>query len=225
MRSAEASADLRRNRVAMKMKWMRSCIAMAACLAGASAASAGTSSGTGTANMNVINQCTVTGANVHLGGFRTTDTVNTVVGQIGYRDLAYRLYHVGTNGVGTVPLGSVTCDNGTPYTITMDGNGVDGSIEIQLPEGNLKLYPMVRTVGDLVVKRYDGLFGIGATQANLDRHNTQILQIADGAPQQIMGNLIGWDLPIINVDGVIGLEVPLSTPGVYSGSWTTTLNF
>lgn len=224
MRSAEASADLRRNRVAMKMKWMGSCIAMAACLAGASAASAGTSSGTGTANMNVINQCTVTGANVHLGTFRITDTVKTVVDQIGYQDGDTYGFVVGANGVGTVPLGNVTCDNGTPYTITMDGNGVGGSVEIQLPAGILELYPMVKKVGDYVISGYDDPYGIGASQSNLDFHGAQVGTVANGAPQQIMGNLIAWAQPTTS-GGYIGTNEQLGTAGVYSGSWTTTLNF
>lgn len=87
------------------MKFMASFLAITACLAGASAASAGTSAATGAATLNIVNQCTVTGANVSLGTFLTTDTVQAVANQNGYQDSTTYDFVPGTNGIGTVHMG------------------------------------------------------------------------------------------------------------------------
>ncbi len=209
------------------MKIFSACLAVLAGFVSASAAIAGTDTATGTATMSVINQCTVTGANVSLGTFRTTDTLQTVVDQIGYQDGANFNVVVGTNGIGTVPLGSVTCDNGTPYTITMESNGWYGSVDIQLPAGILELYPTVKKIGDYVIvsaNGYDLSHGLWPSPDNLRAYGLELGTVANGVPQQIMGTLIVW-APPTTAYGYIGRDEQLGTAGVYSGSWTTTLHF
>lgn len=208
-------------------KLMGSFLVTVVCLGAPSAASAGTNTATGAATMTVFSQCTITGANVSLGTFRTTDTIQALVDQIGYQDGATLEMSVGTNGIGTVPLGSVTCDNGTPYSITMESNGWLGSIDIPMPAGILELYPMVKKIGDFDTTNrpaYEGPFGIWPSPGNLQYYRTQLGTIANGSPQQIMGNLIAW-APPTTTDGYIGRNEQVGTAGVYSGSWTTTLNF
>lgn len=202
---------------------------MVACLAGASAASAGTSTANGTATMSVINQCTITGANVSLGTFRTTDTLQTVANQTGYWDGDQDKHVVGTNGVGSVSLGSVTCDIGTPYSITMDSNGWYGGVEFQMQSGTVLLFPFVKKIGDKVFTGGSGYmdpFGIWPSTGNLQWYGgTQLVNaIATGAPQQIMGNVIPW-VSATTEGGYLGTDLPLGQAGVYTGSWTTTLNF
>ena len=211
------------------MKIFSACLAVLVGFVSASAATAGTDTATGTATMSVINQCTITGANVSLGTFRTTDTLQTLGDQIGYQDGRSDQFVAGTDGVGTVLLGSVTCDNGTPYTITMDSTGADGGLEIQLPNGIIYLYPMVKKIGDQVLP--DGApnlngFGIWPTSANLAvySYTTPVGTVANGAPQVILGNVVPW-VPPAPVDGYMGRDQQLGTAGVYSGSWTTTLHF
>lgn len=177
------------------MKYMASCLALATCLAGASAASAGTSTATASATLNIVNQCSVTGTNVSLGTFKTTDTMQTVANQIGYQDgTTYQLVP-GTNGIGTVSMGSVTCDNGTPYTISMRGNGWASSVDIALPGGLLELYLMVKKIGDYVVPDGDAYVnGLGKEASPemlaIYSDQTPLGTTANGAPQQIMGNAI-----------------------------------
>lgn len=211
------------------MKYMASCLALATCLAGASAASAGTSTATASATLNIVNQCSVTGTNVSLGTFKTTDTMQTVANQIGYQDgTTYQLVP-GTNGIGTVSMGSVTCDNGTPYTISMRGNGWASSVDIALPGGLLELYLMVKKIGDYVVPDGDAYVNSLGKEASPEMlaiysDQTPLGTTANGAPQQIMGNAIAW-LPPTTTDGYVGADEQLGVAGTYSGAWVTTLNF
>lgn len=211
------------------MKFMASCLAMAASIAGASAASAGTSTASGTATLNIVNQCTITGANVSLGTYRTTDTFQTLANQTGYQDSTTYEIVPGTNGVGTVSLGSVTCDNGTPYTISMEGAGSFGSVDIQMPAGIIELFPMVSKIGDYNVPDGDaGFNGFGkwASPQMLPVYAEQspLGTTANGTPQQIKGNVIPWVYPT-HTDGYMGGDEQLGAVGVYTGSWVTTLNF
>lgn len=205
-------------------------LSLAACLAGASAASAGTGTATGTAAMNVVSQCTVTGANVSLGTFRTTDTIQNLADQTGYWDGDQDKRVVGTNGVGTISLGSVTCDNGTPYSVTMDGSGGwYGDVEFQMQGGKVMLFPFVKKIGDKVFTSggaYYEPFGFWPSTENLQYYGDtqEVNAIATGAPQQIMGNVIPMTYSTTG-GGYLGKDLPFGQAGVYTGSWTTTLNF
>lgn len=211
------------------MKLIASCLALTACLGVASAASAGTSTGTGAATMTVVNQCTVTGGNVSLGTFKTTDTVQTVATQTGYQDGTTYEFVPGSNGIGTVLLGSVTCDAGTPYIISMRGTGWQGGIDIQMPAGLLQVYTTVKKIGDYVVPDgYASMNGFGkeGSPDALEYYSEQspLGTTANGAPQQIMGNIVPFLYPT-HTDGFIGGDEQLGVAGTYSGSWVTTLNF
>ena len=83
----------------------------AALLATPGLAHAGTSTATGSASMNVLNQCSVTGANVNLGTFTTNNTWADVGSQLGYWGEA--MYSYGSQGASYANFGSVTCDAGT----------------------------------------------------------------------------------------------------------------
>lgn len=211
------------------MRLIASCLAITACFAGASAASAGTGTASGTATLNVVNQCTVTGGNISLGTFRTTDTMQTVANQIGYQDGTTFENVPGTKGIGTVSLGSVTCDTGTPYTIAMRGSGWASTVNIQMPTGVIELYLMVKKIGDYDVPDGNAFINGFGKQASPDlwgsyTDQTPLGTTANGASQQIMGSTIMWLQPTSS-DGYIGADEQLGTAGVYTGSWVTTLNF
>lgn len=211
------------------MKSLAYAMTVAACLAGASAASAGTGTATGTASMQIINQCTITGGNVSLGTYRTTDTLQTVANQLGYQDAATYDYVAGTNGIGTMLMGSVTCDAGTPYTIMMQGAGPGYGLEIQFPAGAILLYTTVKKVGDYVVPDGDPFlngFGKESNPDTLSSYSDQspVGTIANGAAQPIMGNIVLWRTAATN-GGLLGADAQLGTAGVYTASWITTLNF
>lgn len=179
--------------------------------------------------MNVVNTCTVTGTTVNLGTFRTTDTLQTVGNKIGYQDGETYELVAGTDGVGTVSMGSVTCDSGTSYTLTMESTGWYGSMDIQMHAGILELYPMVSKIGDTVIT--DGTtgfngFGKWPSPQTLAIYTDQspVGTIATGAPQEIKGNVIAWVAPTYS-NGYMGGDQELGTPGVYTGTWTTTLYF
>lgn len=211
------------------MKLMASCLALAVGFAGASAASAGTSAATGAATLNIVNQCTVTGTNVSLGTFRTTDTVQTVANQNGYQDSTTYDFVPGTNGIGTVHMGTVTCDDGVPYSISMQGTAWAGGMDLQMPAGNLLLFTTVKKIGDYIVPDGDTYlngFGKEGSPEALPYYSEQspLGTTANGAPQQIMGNIVAFLYPT-HTDGYMGGDEQLGTAGVYTGSWVTTLNF
>lgn len=211
------------------MKFMASCLAMAACLAGASAASAGTSTGTGTATFKVVTKCEISGTTVNLGTFRTTDTLQAVASKIGYQDGNTFELIAGTDGIGTVSMGSVTCDDGTPYTITMDSTGWSGSLDLGLPGGKTALFPMVKKIGNYVVpdgEPYFNGFGKWPSSENLPSYTDQspVGTTGNGTAQPILGNVIIFAVPVN--DGVyMGVNDQLGTAGVYSASWVSTLHF
>lgn len=202
------------------MKIMASCLAMAACLAGASAASAGTSTVTRQATFTVASQCAITGATVNLGTYRSTDTVLTVGKQTGYIDEVTNSFVMGTNGAGTVPMGSVTCDSGTPYSVSIVGNGEFGDISLTVGNGKMYFYPMVSKVGTTTFT--DTPFGY-YTNPRWNSNQPAILSTGTGARQDILGNVIAW----VGTAGTGYLPgtSQLGAVGVYTSPMTYTLNF
>lgn len=210
-------------------KLSASILAAATCAVGALPAMAGTSSATASATFQVVNQCSITGSNVNLGTFRTTDTLQTVANKTGYQDgTTYELV-AGTDGIGTVPLGSVTCDTDTPYTISMRSNGWSGSLTLNLPGGIIELYPMVKRIGSYEVpdgEPYFNGFGKWASPDILATYSERspLGTTANGSAQPIMGNIIPW-VYATHTGDYIGGDEQLGTAGVYSASWVTTLDF
>lgn len=209
------------------MKTIAYCLSVAACLAGASTASAGTGTDTGTASMNVIGQCEVTGANVNLGTYTATDTVRTVADDVGELSFPTYAYIAGSKGKGTVPLGAVTCSDGTPFTVTMAGSGYLDSVEIVIPAGRIAVFPTIQKIGDTVLPSGGSwMNGLGKEAGPNSEPRDGVLPgaIATGSPQQIMGNTV-----ILTQDtadyGYLAQSTPLGASGQYSGSWVTTLTF
>lgn len=210
-------------------KLSASILAAAACTFGALPAMAGTSTCTGTATFQVVNQCSIAGANVNLGTFRTTDTLQTVANKTGYQDGTTYDLVAGTDGVGTVLLGTVTCDTGTPYTVSMQSTGWGGSLVLTLPNGIIEMYPMVKKIGNYNVpdgEPYFNGFGKWASPDALLTYSEQspLGTTADGTPQPIMGNIIPW-VYATHTGNYIGGDEQLGTAGVYTASWTSTLHF
>lgn len=198
-----------------------SCLAILALFAAPGAAHAGTATATGTANFNVVNQCSVTGTTVNLGTYTTTDTVEKIGQQLGYWDDDILQMFVGSAGQGNVDLGSVTCDNGTPYSLKLEGNGQAGSVGIPLAPGALNVNIFVKTIGGITLPDENYASGWGSETSTF---TTPLGGIGSGSAQAIRGNLvptlISYDFP-----GLIKRNQQLGTPGVYSDTITYTLTF
>ncbi|MFM5908801.1 MAG: hypothetical protein ACKOPO_14625 [Novosphingobium sp.] len=177
--------------------------------------------------MNVVAQCEVTGANVSLGAYKTTDTVQTVADQVGSLVFSPWGYTAGTAGIGTVQLGTVTCSNGTPFTVHLAGSGLYEAVEIAIPAGSIAMYPTIKKIGDTQLP--DGGswmhgFGKEAGPNGAPVDGIEPGAVATGTAQQIMGNTAVLIQPTANY-GYVAASTPLGTVGTYSGSWTATLNF
>lgn len=116
------------------------------------AAHAGTSTDNKTASFSVINQCTVTGANVNIGTFRVSDTWANVMAAHSYFDAATGTFVTGSNGLEAVNFGSVTCDNDTPYLLFVYGDSRPNyALDLAVNGKTMNIFPMLTKVGGTVV--------------------------------------------------------------------------
>lgn len=180
-----------------------------------SAAHAGTSTATATVVMQVGSQCTVTGANVHLGSFKTTDTWATVGEKHGYNFLGFTS---GTAGSESLNFGSITCDSGLPWTLTIKGTSsvltATGAIKITLNGKVAVLYPAVKRIG---------AYTLSDSSSSLPGTGVQIWQTSawgngTGAPQDILGN-------VTVAFGILGVTATPSTALGSVGSASDTLTY
>ncbi len=159
---------------------------------------AGVSTATGIATLTVINDCTVVGSTVNLGTFSTAQTWSDVAGELGSLDFGALI--PGSLGQEYVNWGSVTCDAGTPYTISIKGTGLDPAAPDALnlvSTGTAAgggaiaasyLLPFVTKIGGVPVAN-DGMFaGAGAYAP----HPTP--GIGSGTPQPILGSVAHGNL-------------------------------
>lgn len=209
-------------------KLMASIAALAACLGGSSAAMAGTATAASKATLTVVNQCSIAGANVNLGTYRSTDTLRVVGNQIGYQDVDYNIRQ-GSTAIASVNLGSVNCSNGTIYTIAFLGNGPNDVITLDLANGQIYLHAMIKKIGEYVVPDGETYFnGFGKTaNPNINQIYTNrdpLGTTANGQSQMIMGNVIASYL-YAGKAPYIGVDQQLGSVGTYSAPWTSQINF
>ena len=100
-------------------------LAAAAALCLPAAAQAGTSTDTKAANFTVLNQCSITGANIDLGTFTAQQTWGDLGASIGHLNLGTNAYTPGSRGGASMKLGSVNCDWDVLYTLYIQGSSND----------------------------------------------------------------------------------------------------
>ena len=194
-------------------------IAAAAVAALPGVAHAGTATATGRAVLNVINQCTVTGKNVNLG----TYTASNTWGQVGAALGSYNgtTYTPGSLGQEHLDFGSVTCDAGTPYTLSIKGGSsiVPGAISIAHNGKTATFLPGIKKLAGNVVADTSAIYaGTGAQVGTATLSAT-----GTGTAQTLFGNVT------LNF-AVGGSAAPLATEtlgvaGTANDTLTYTLNF
>lgn len=136
-------------------------LAAAAVAALPGAAQAGTSTTTSNASFNVISQCTVTGKDVQLGTYTASQTWGDVGAALG--STTSNVYTMGSLGQEYLDMGSVTCDAGTPYTLSIKGSAAGfGMVKITHNGKVAEFHTYVKKLGGVAVADNNGLVGSGA---------------------------------------------------------------
>lgn len=196
--------------------------AMAASLMIAHPAIAGQSTATGTASLTVINQCSVTGNSINLGTFLASQTFQDVGVVNGYFDPDENWVE-GSRGIGTLNLGSVTCDSGTPYSLRIMGSGTRGSVRVNIGAKNVVASVWVKSIGGQVqVDPFGGNLGAYVSEASWD----PAIGVGSGAPQAVLGTIpIGFGI-LQSLNGGDALPTDqLGAAGTYADTLVYTLNF
>ena len=192
-------------------------IAAAAVVALPGMAEAGTVTASGTAAMSVASQCSVTGATVNLGSFTTNDTWGTVLGQNGGWT-ALGVYTAGSRGFEYANFGSVTCDNGMPYSLAIWGTSASiKAIRITVAGKTAYLAPFIKKVGATTAANTGPATGAGAAVYS----GSSLAATGTGAAQILLGSA---QLDLSPSLGLLASD-RLATPGTYTDTLTYTLNF
>lgn len=149
-------------------------------------AHAGTSTATGTASLTVINQCTVNGATVNLGTFTASNTWANVADVLGRSDSAAN-YTAGSSGQEYLNFGSITCDSGTPYTLTIKGTatGAAGAIKLTHNGKVVTFMPGIKKLGGATVADSNAVFAGAGNQV----WQSGLAGVGSGAAQSLLGNV------------------------------------
>jgi len=150
-----------------------------------------TATASGTATLNVINQCSVTGASVDLGSYATNQTVGDVSADLGLME-GGTTYTAGSRGQSYLTWGSVTCDNGTPYTLSIKGTSVQqfsvGGIRFAWnSEGNTAIFDVyIKSIGGTTVADSVATASGAGARANI----TPAAGIGTGTAQTVLGSAV-----------------------------------
>ena len=193
-------------------------IAAAAIAALPGVAHAGTATAQGRAVLNVINQCTVTGKNVNLG----TYTASNTWGQVGAALGSYNgsTYTPGSLGQEHLNFGTVTCDAGTPYTLSIKGGSsiVPGAISIAHNGKTATFLPGIKKLAGVAVADSSATYpGTGAQVGTGTLAGT-----GSGVAQTLFGNVT----LSFTAAGTTALATDtLGVAGTATDTLTYTLNF
>ena len=180
---------------------------------------AGTSTATGAASFNVTNQCSITGATVNLGTFTVNQTWGNVGAELGMASASG--YTVGSRGVEYLTWGSVTCDNGTPYTINIKGTATNqNAITLRVNNKTAMLHPFIKKIGAIAIA--DNNAGITPNAGARADHTFLVSGAGTGAAQAIVGNAL---LALVHGGTTITVADQLAITGSYTDTLTYTLNF
>lgn len=182
-----------------------------------SLAHAGTETASGTATFNVVNQCSVTGASVNLGTYTSSQLLIDIAEELGAIDNT-DTYNVGSRGQSYVTWGSVTCDNGTPYTLNIQGtSGNPGMIKFDDPAGNFRadFDIFVKSIGGTTIADTDAAVSGAGAKASA----SPVAGTGTGAAQEILGSAV------YNSGLSSGSYTTPLTVGTMTDTLTYTLNF
>lgn len=199
--------------------WM----ATAAALALPGSAQAGTGTAAGAAAMTIAPQCSVTGADVSLGTYTTAQTIGDVAAHVGYWAPPEGMELVpGAVGEGEMSLGSVTCDAGAPYSLTIAGNSIgdwDGvNVGFELGGKLLRASVWANRIGDTLL----GSNFVGSASSWWISYRPASA-VGTGLPQDIRGNVFLEMEP--GGGTTVTFSDPIGGPGVYAAALLYTLNF
>lgn len=182
-------------------------------------AQAGTGTGTASASMNVVSQCSVAGAVVSFGTYKPTQTWYEVGTALGMNNAYGNPYTAGSQGQQSLNFGSVTCDAGMPYTLSIKGTGQSGTIKLSKSGWSAVFMQGIKKIGDTTVPDNHISFpGAGAIQ-----YTGTAAGVGTGATQTILGNASlnftqNWGTNIYE-------NSTLGTAGTYTDNLTYTLTF
>lgn len=201
-----------------KIKNLSSAALAVAAISLPGAAIAGTGSATGAATMSVVSQCSVSGANIHLGTYLSTNTWFTVGNATGIN--FNNGYTAGSQGQEYLNYGSVTCDAGTPYTLSIAGTGTSGTLKVTINAQVGAFQTAVKRIGGTVVTDSDaGFTGVGNIMTTRPLSAT-----GTGTAQTVLGSVLltssGAGFGSTN-----SLTAQLNQKGVFTDTITYTLTF
>lgn len=196
--------------------------ALIASAAMANPAFAGQSTDSKTAIFSVVSTCSIAGSTINLGTFVTSNTFEDIGKANGYFD-ASENWIQGTRGLGYANLGSITCDSGVPYEITIRGSGPNGGILLNVGGKSVASSIWLKSIGDQTMRDYL-VTGLGSYTSDLSW--VRPTGVGSGAAQTIIGTTplgFGW---VKDSNGATALPTDkLGTAGTYTDTMTYTLNF
>lgn len=184
-------------------------------------AQAGITTTTANVTMQVGSQCSVTGANINLGTYKNTDTWGSVAAVHGWLDTAFS-YHSGTAGRESLNFGTVTCDSGVPWSLTIKGGNTTyptGAINLSHNGKAAIFYPGIKKVGSIYLvdssPTYYPTTGYQVWQ-------TPVTSSGTGTAQTLLGNVT---LIFPSASGTVDSLTALGSSGTISDTLTYTLTF
>lgn len=175
-------------------------------------------------SFTINGQCTVNGGAVNLGTFLTRNNWSDVANSLGYYAPVSRGvlagYKQGTRGLEYANYGTLTCDNGTQYTLDIAGSGSSKSIKIQMGANTVSFRPILKRVGSDVVPDN----GTDAVLVGTGHHFAEGVYsgVGIGVAQELRGSAI--------IDASAGSETTARFDSsledrLLLGSWTDTLRY
>lgn len=198
-----------------------SCAALAiAAMALPGIAYAGTNTATGAANLTVVSQCSVTGGAVNLGSFKSSDTWGDVSNLLGLYDPGG--YVPGTAGREYLNFGSVICDAGTPYSLTIKGSGPDGTVQLGVNGKVVTFVTAFKKVGN-VVQTDNSTDFVGAGRVVI--YGNTPAASGTGTPQTVLGSATLITSGYTYYGTTAALTDTLGNSGAFSDTLNYTLTF
>lgn len=198
---------------------IKTAIAAAAIAALPGAAQAGTSTTTSTANFAVVNQCSVSGANIDLGTYTTQQTWGDLAATIGHLNITGYVYTAGSRGEALMKIGSVTCDNNVPYGFNILGSSADlqanKAIELTINGKTGRILIYAKKLGADVLD--DELIPARGLSLGWD----QVYGLGTGSTQDVQGSVLLYSTNNTTAQ----LSDKFGTPGTYADTLTYVLNF
>jgi hypothetical protein len=189
--------------------------ALALCVVPA-VAHAGTATGTGSAALSVDNQCSISGATVDLGTFRTNQTWGDVTSALG--QLEGSVFYPGSRGLQYLDYGSITCAAGLPYTATITGSdSLNQFITLTVNGQSLYIFHFVKKLGGTTLADNSPVFVTAGTLGP-----SGFSGVGTGAAQKMLGNVVIYGLastPVLDPTRQLGAA------GAFSDTLSHTLNF